>query len=197
MSEAFHYYPYGVKASTDEIAVIQTRLPYTDRRALSEAWFSALHLASGDDPQPMRDVALRKAEHPPFGISSLCMKESSSAADGIVSRRSDARLSSGRASFEGELLGRARMSRSLRAHVAGASVSHARFSHVRFTLMIAGVRVALHVRGDGEKMIVIAVCSARRVGLVRRALAEAAAAMHLRGERVEMTVTAPDAKEQA
>jgi hypothetical protein len=89
------------------------------------------------------------------------------------------------------------MSRSSRSHVSGASASREKFSHVRFTLMIAGARVALHVRDDGEKVIVIAVCSARHVALVRRALAEAGEVMRLRGERVEMTVTAPDAKERA
>src|SRR5580700_7978450 len=39
-------------ADTEKIAVIATRLPYIDRRSLSEAWFSALHLAS-DGPSPL------------------------------------------------------------------------------------------------------------------------------------------------
>src|ERR1700726_4781449 len=36
--------------AVSSIAVIQARLPYVDRRSLSEAWFSALHLARSRDP---------------------------------------------------------------------------------------------------------------------------------------------------
>jgi hypothetical protein len=149
----------------------------------------------------MRDVVLRKVEDASFAMPSLCVEKTCSGADGVLlARRNDtlsSSTSSGGISIGGERLERARMSRSLRSHAASASVSREKFSHARFTLMIAGARVALHVRGDGEKVIVIAVCSARHVNLVRRALVEAGEAMRLRGERVEMTVTAPDAKDRA
>src|ERR1700686_5193165 len=43
----------------NSIAVIRARLPYVDRRALSEAWFSALHLAREGEPlaRRRRDIA--------------------------------------------------------------------------------------------------------------------------------------------
>jgi hypothetical protein len=67
-----------------------------------------------------------------------------------------------------------------------------KISHMRFMMTVAGARVALHVRRDGAKVIVIAVCSSRHVELVRRALAEAAIGMRFQGERVDTAVRAVD-----
>ena len=64
-------------------------------------------------------------------------------------------------------------------------------------MTVAGARTALHVRCHGGKVIVIAVCSARHVDLVRRALAEAAAAMRLQGESVDTAVRAVDGEDRA
>jgi hypothetical protein len=67
-----------------------------------------------------------------------------------------------------------------------------KISHMRFTMTVAGARVVLHVRRDGAKVIVIAVCSSRHVDLVRRALTEAAIGMRFQGECVDTAVRALD-----
>jgi len=73
-----------------------------------------------------------------------------------------------------------------------ATSSREKISHMRFMMTVAGARIALHVRRDGGKLIVIAVCSSRHVELVRRALAEAAAGMRFQGERVDTAVRAAE-----
>ena len=42
---------------TDGVAVIATQVAQTDRRALSEAWYSALHLAHADEFRYIADAA--------------------------------------------------------------------------------------------------------------------------------------------
>jgi hypothetical protein len=75
--------------------------------------------------------------------------------------------------------------------------SRENISHMRFMMTVAGARVALHVRRDGAKVIVIAVCSSRHVDLVRRALVEAATEMRFQGERVDTAVHAVVGKDRA
>ena len=71
-----------------------------------------------------------------------------------------------------------------------------KISHMRFMMTVAGARVALHVRRDGAKVIVIAVCRSRHVDLVRRALTEAATGMRFQGERVDTAVHAVEGKDR-
>jgi hypothetical protein len=71
-----------------------------------------------------------------------------------------------------------------------------KISHVRFMMTVAGARVALHVRKHGGKLIVIAVCSSRRLEVVRRALAEAASGLRLQGECVDTTVRAVEREDR-
>jgi hypothetical protein len=184
-----------VNASTDEIAVIRTRLPYTDRRALSQAWFSAMHCVSEsvaaeerrNAPSPEKsDSAQRSELHPKTALDGTC----------AASQRRTFPIRSQIGSAGSHALERSFVRRPLVAREIAEEPSREKISHVRFMMTVAGARVALHVRRDGGRLIVIAVCSSRRLEVVRRALAEAVCGLRLQGERVDTTVRAVEREDR-
>jgi len=172
-----------VNASTDEIAVIQTRLPYTDRRALSEAWFSALRCVSENiQGEEMRRVA------PPAAFRHVLSRQqrwhavsaekNTYPASAERASRSKRDAVAARGGYEAES---AIVRKSLALRGESSEASREKSAHVLFTMTVAGARAALHIRQVGDRMIVIAVCSARHVEAVRRALTDAATGMRSRG----------------
>ncbi len=169
-----------------EIAVIASRLPYIDRRSLSEAWFSALHLAS--------DAPL--ASHVPERRTAAV----ASASGHVAPRRGTARPP---ASTHGQLLpNRAPRTRTLvgesfaprdvrrtartgHAHVLARSYPAFRTS---LTVGVAKERVQLLLRREGATLHVVALCRPEIAELVRRALACAGAHLRTRGETMRASV---------
>jgi hypothetical protein len=172
-----------------KISVIATRLPFTDRRALSEAWFSALHLAS-DGPPSAKAVDRRGVPQDASGTMVRNAKSSGSPAypsipqGPVRSRHADVneavrspdaslRASSGRARGEAAFA-RARSYESFRTSL---------------TFGVDGERVALVLRREGATLHVVAVCRAAVADIVRRALASADQQLRARGESIRGSVS--------
>ena len=181
------------KTASNPLTVIATRLPYIDRRSLSQAWFSALHYASdgpaaahGSDRRGLGAIAL--AMSPKTSVPSARANDVPALPRALTTKREHSCVGS-------EIATR----RSLDARVAaaaGASFSRAR-SYPPFvstlTLDVANERVQLILRRDGATLHVVAICRPEIAETVRRALAAADLHLRVRGESVRSSVetTAP------
>ena len=178
-----------------KIAVIETRLPYTDRRALSEAWFSALHLAHDTPSEPgasshakaARDTAADRAE----------THGERKPAPGAVPRReraAGADRAARRAAFAGLDMPSRRATDTRAAGTARGEFDRARsYPPFRTSLTLEGAngtRVHLIVRRVGPTLHVVALCPPAVEHLVRRALASADLHFRARGERLHVDVNA-------
>lgn len=178
--------------NADSIAVIRARIPYVDRRALSEAWFSALHLAAADRrpgrraPRAAalatRKPAARAAAPPNVSPAPLGPRPLPPRSGGATT------IAFGR---ETHLRPGARPGGAVVVPFPSRAV---RYAPVRasFHVGLGGGRVQIVVRRDGPVLHVLAICSARHVELVRRALACADLHLRLRGETVRSMVRARD-----
>jgi hypothetical protein len=187
---------------TDEsrtIAVVRTRLPYTDRRSLSQAWFSALHLSEeASAPPPVRAGRALASAVPVSGRREMpgCNRGASGAG------RSPA--------CEPPFRGAARAlprggggewmpARAVRARAPGDAPPAVARRHAplrtSLTVGVAGERVALLLRRDGATLHVIAVCRPAVENAVRHALALAAAQMREHGDAVRATVRALEGRQ--
>ena len=182
--------------SNSKITVIQSRLPYTDRRALSEAWFSALHLAS-DGPrcsvperrgvaiQPVADVAVTN-EKPNSGAPVAQYGPNARPAPerppvpAVPLERSTAVLPPRR--------------EPIAKHRSRPSADYPPF-RTSLAIGFARGRVQLLLRREGATLHVVAVCRPEAAGVVRRALALADAHLRLRGEAVRASVRLVDGAE--
>ena len=175
-----------------KIAVIETRLPYTDRRALSEAWFSALHLSNEASP----------AAHARGHCAAATRAETTSAHDGARSVRPvsgagrdiarNAAHAARRAAFAGLDTPARRATDAARTAAAGRTFARAR-SYAPFRTSITldganGTRVHLIVRRVGATLHVIALCPPAVEHLVRKALASADLHFRARGESLQIGV---------
>jgi hypothetical protein len=180
----------GANAS-NEIAAVRARLPYFDRRALSQAWFSAFHLASDGAPPRFRP-ALPFAEMEPFHAPRGALAR----ADGAPHALSNAATNRGPrgTARAGGLAATSPRSIAREARPASASASAAQAArsyppvHATFTLAIEGARVAILLRRDGPALHVVALCTRRHVELVSRALACAGIVLRAQGERVHASL---------
>lgn len=172
------------------IAVVRTRLPYTDRRSLSQAWFSALHLAESG---PVRGLPARRASDARAFSGRSERADSSPNATGRPSAtfaRGATEAALGRPSDGGAPrahdVRRTRVSQS-----AGVTFESAR-SYPPFrtslTIGVEGARIKLLLRREGPTLHVIALCAPGNVDLVRRALACADAYLRRNGESVRASV---------
>jgi hypothetical protein len=176
---------------TGKISVIAARLPYTDRRALSEAWFSALHLASdgalhAQPPERRAGVA----HHPPRDMSRGPGAQSAAPPARTAAQRPAAPVRR----RDGGGLAREDAPRDVRPRSAdtrdvfACARSYPSF-RTALTFGVAGERVALLLRREGPTLHVVALCRPAVAEIVRRALAGADAALRLRGESIRATVT--------
>jgi hypothetical protein len=172
-------------------AVVRTRLPYTDRRSLSQAWFSALHLA---DAGVERSIPSRRAGDPPFprdGIRASNRKSAAAAPVRLPAATARA-VASNRLDPQIDLAARRTRSREAvkRAELAfDAARSYPPF-RTSFTVGVDGARIKLLLRRAGPTLHVIALCAPAHVDLVRRALARADAHLRCGGESVRASVLA-------
>jgi hypothetical protein len=165
------------------IAVITARMPYIDRRSLSEAWFSALHLAS-DGPVSPKPPERRGAElvQPEDRVAGAARNAARQAPERVAAG-APATSRSLRANAEPALpaLPNARRARSAAAFARARSYAPFRTS---LTLGIEGERVALLLRREGATLHVVALCRPAVSDLVRRALGCADLHLRARGESV-------------
>jgi hypothetical protein len=169
---------------TTGVAVLATQLAQTDRRALSQAWYDALHLAR--NAAPTRSGAAPRAFHasPPLAraTSAPVPARLRVAADAAYerhaggARRAPASPGLERRAPKCELADR--IERALARRIPRAAAAS-------FAVQIADGRVRILVRSDGERTRVLAVCAPPLRERVERALARARFALAARGVRVE------------
>jgi hypothetical protein len=173
-------------AATRSVAVVATRLPITDRRALSQAWFSALHLAALPHnavpaaPRALPAACSRAASPQPRGAAGKPPQSSVAAA--APSRPSGASASGGppvdRRAPVGDLARRIERAVARRADVVPPRAAS-------IAIDAGEGRVALLVRTDGATTRIIALCAPKLRERVDRALAQARFSLAAGGTRVE------------
>ena len=170
---------------TTRVAVLATQLAQTDRRALSQAWYSALHLAdrassttparAAHSPRGrMRDSSLARPapsvpvpHAPPNGRPALraaLPRTPSAAAQDRRHARTD-------------------LARSIERGLARRTP---RSGAASFAIRTGGGRIHLVVRADGGRTRVVAVCATALRERVERALAQARFVLASRGVRMEV-----------
>lgn len=172
--------------ASDGVAVIATQVAQTDRRALSEAWYSALHLAQGGAPRRAAPARSAPATAPlpatahgaaPHGRRPLAPARFAAHRDAGATSRADAGPERRRPA--GEV--------AQRIERAVAALSARRPVPAAHTLDVAGGRVRLLVHSDGRTTRIVALCSRPLREQVERALASARFTLAAAG----MTVGAP------
>jgi hypothetical protein len=177
---------------TDRIDVLTTQLAATDRRALSQAWYSALHLAERS-AQGSRAIAARcgpaasSVAREPVPRTPL---RAPSAAHAAAARRRTAvrgRETPHRAVVASSRTERREPKTALAQHLERALIRRVpRAPATSFALRAGLGRVHLLVRSDGQRTRVIAVCSPSVRERVERALAQARFALAGRGVAAEV-----------
>jgi hypothetical protein len=176
----------------NDIAAVRARLPYFDRRALSQAWFSAFHLASDATPPAAVKHAFAICEGAsggPLPRNATFQRRTPSLVPFAVPR--PVRW------LEGVGASRpadpARRGERVATHFEAAR----RFPPLRasFTIAIEGARVQILLRREGQALHVVALCTRRHLELVRRALACAGFALRAQGEEVRSSLRASQVSE--
>jgi hypothetical protein len=182
---------------TNGVAVLATHLAHTDRRALSQAWYSALHLADHTPPPPPR-ARLASAASSPAHEATLATRTARGAtaehpAVGARDRRTSSERVAARSERSAQALGERAASPTVvgprrDAHTAAAErrgptelarriergLAQQRAPHAgaaSFTIQAAGGRVHIVVRSNGDRTRVVAVCAPPLRERVERALA--------------------------
>jgi hypothetical protein len=165
---------------TTGVAVLATHLAATDRRALSEAWYSALHLAAASSPRcaaagrgsatPIRRAGDARASAQP--LRRPADFEPRQQPPGAAHRRVGSIECVPERRAPKSELGR-RLERALLRRLPRAT-------QAQFALSAAGGRVHLLVRADGGGTRVVAVCAPALRERVERALAHARFALAAR-----------------
>lgn len=160
--------------ASDGVAVIATQLARTDRRALSEAWYSALHLAR--EAPPAGNAAARAASAP---LSVATLPPRTQYAPPLSSRalrQAQDRRSRGTATATPTATVERRLPPTdvtRRIERAVAALGPRRPLPAAHTVDIGGGRVRLLVHGDGRRTRIVALCSPALRDEVERALARA------------------------
>ena len=171
------------------IAVLRTRLPYVDRRSLSEAWFSALHVARTD--APTREAGSRPAAcgnvsvpHPKRArpVSHLAPARTV----GIARYAATVRSAHDAVPSGVDLDDAAAPMPRLRRAAAQARSYPAR--RTSLTVGVDGARVQLLLRREGNVLHVVALCRPGIAEVVSRALACAHAHLRSRGDALRASV---------
>jgi hypothetical protein len=171
-------------SQTAPLAVVSTQLALTDRRALSQAWYSALRLAA-----PQRDGTLAGRREPTVALRRALGRQTAPLAHALGVRTGAppvvrARLLQAvrpgsapeRRAPPSELARRIRRALARRV-LRGLPAS--------FAVRAGNGRVHLLVRRDGTCTRVVALCAAPLRARVERALAQARFALAARGVRCE------------
>lgn len=152
------------------VAVIATQLAQTDRRALSEAWYSALHLAHATAPRQRslaRSAGTASPQALPIGSSSARRPAAAPAAE-VRSRKNTSAPLPVHAERRRPADDTAR-----RIERAVATLAARRPVPAAHTIDVAGGRVRLLVHNDGRTTRIVALCNHELREHVERALAGA------------------------
>ncbi len=175
------------------LTVFRTQLPYVDRRSLSEAWFSALHVAGDGTPSGASRARAVPAPLPFAGMpaagaaSAPGRAPGESAVAGATSRRYAAALRP----VDPDAIATASGVR-VRAGSAPAPAAGRLRRYVErnssLTLGVGSSRVQLLLRRDGPVLHVVALCRADDADAVRLALARAGGQLRLAGDSLRASV---------
>jgi hypothetical protein len=169
-----------VHAEVSQLAVIRARLPYVDRRALSQAWFSALHLAA-DATMPPHGGARRLATAVAGGVASGPRGGKPVAPSAKMPAVRESRVDARRLNPGGDVRTNAGLRSRERRGRDQSGRAGAENVHASFTATLRHSRVRVAIRQEGARLHVVAVCSTRDAAAVRRALAVAAVALRMNG----------------
>jgi hypothetical protein len=171
--------------ASDGVAVIATQLAQTDRRALSEAWYSALHLAGGSTSRtqsvPQRAGALRSPAPAAPATASHAGRQL------VAAPASSPRHGAGARVEVGDERRRPVTDTARRIERAVVTLTARRPVPAAHTVEVAGGRVRLLVHDDGRATRIVALCSRPLREHVERALAHARFTLAAAG----LTVLAP------
>jgi hypothetical protein len=166
------------------VAVVATQLAQTDRRALSEAWYSALHLDRGESHPPSTPrratnaVATRvrapRVASTPDHVPRASMPATSSRAHESNAKPAPVSLERRRLPTDA----------ARRVERAVERIVHAPHQRTSQTIAIDGGRVTLLVRSEPGATRIVALCSEPARARVERALAHARFALAARGRAV-------------
>jgi hypothetical protein len=168
------------------VAVLATQLAQTDRRALSQAWYSALHLA--DHPAGATRASTRALSRsaPRQAVQPAARTLEASAGRPRCGDRAPSRAATPNAVCGG--VPERRRARSELACRIERTLAHRtpRAGVASFAIRTAAGRIQLVVRVDGTCTRVLAVCAPPLRERVERALAHARFALAGRGVRTEV-----------
>jgi hypothetical protein len=181
-------YARGMTTATRSVAVVATRLPDIDRRALSQAWYSALHLAQF----PAERAGAPRPTTAPLRIAESAKRAAAAAsppAPGAPPVRTQAGAASRAASGPPAQTERRRSGCDLARRIERAIVKHGAREPQRSAAIAVDAgdgRVQLLVRTDRATTRIIALCSPQLRERVDRALAHARFALAASGTRLEV-----------
>jgi hypothetical protein len=178
---------------TTGVAVLATELPATDRRALSQAWYSALHLAERA-PRARSAPPSPAAPARASGISGF-IHDACAGASGAGASNAGARIqrppqrdanARGDADAHRPVAERRTPKSELARRIERGLAQRPRSAPASFAVSAAGGRVRILVRSDGARTRVVAVCAPPLRERVERALAQARFALAARGVCAEV-----------
>lgn len=181
-----------METATRSVAVVATKLPTIDRRALSQAWYSALHLAQPGGAaaphgapgatRPGSGTFAALPARPPGGDPSSGKPVHAGAARSAASSSARSRAVNAPALERREPAGR------LAQRIEHAIVRHgvhARFGTAALAIDAGNGRVHVLVRTDGATTRIVALCAPHLRERVDRALAQARFALAASAPRSE------------
>jgi hypothetical protein len=166
------------------VAVVATSVARTDRRALSQAWYSALHLAEPHAGSP--HAASAGAHANAVGPHAANHTPAAGPAPASGGARQIARPLAARGAGALPVLDRRSPATPLAKRIARALVEREpRPAPATLAIKAAEGRVQLLVRSDGAATRIVALCAPALRERVERALAHARFALAAHGTRVE------------
>jgi hypothetical protein len=169
-------------------SILSAPLAAIDRRALSQAWYSALHVARGaagvrDARKPLRPCKFPSASHAFAKARDASDVQRGRLPEPAIAR---ARSSERRIAAEGVVERRAPHSSLARRIEKTFFDPRARADRSTFSLERGGARVHVVLQGKGGRVALIAICSPEQKDTVARALAQARYALASRGIAIDV-----------
>jgi hypothetical protein len=161
-----------------QFSVLTTPVAALDRRALSQAWYSALYGSTGARSEkhfsgPLREIA---------GARTACGVPAATASASLEGARSRAGSVASRAQIEGTTPDRRAPRSALARKIERAFLRpRAARGKASFTIEGDGGRVHVLLRSQGTRLKLIAICPPKSRSQVASALAQARYALALRG----------------
>jgi hypothetical protein len=167
-----------------EVSILAAPLAAIDRRALSQAWYSALHVAQAAPQQPQGAAKPpRCAVVQPRMTRSLdrhARLDGCAAGNAPVTRQCGAHTTRDATLAESSVARRARSQLGRRIELRFASATQP-VARATFSLGRGAARVHIIMQSDGATARLVAICRPQLREIVARALAEARLALRFRG----------------